>query len=638
MCGIAGYIYLKASGEEFSKQEDHIAEIRRMTDAIAHRGPDGEGAFEKFPVCLGHRRLSIIDLSHEADQPMFSEDGRLAIVFNGEIYNYIEIRNTLLAKGYTFRTTCDTEVILYAYQEWGEECVQQFNGMWAFALYDFHEKKMLLSRDRLGVKPLFYYNDGERLFFSSEIKSILSVNSLHKANKTKLFEYIAYGYRTSDGNTCFEEVSELQPGHTMLIRLNESPEIYQFWKLEFDKYSFKNKSTTEIYEEFTELFNSAVSLRFRSDVPVAVLLSGGLDSTAIAQTVNELIDTGDIAQQNFYAFTASFPNYKYDESAIATEVANRLKHCKLLKITPHAEQLADDFKKIMYGFGEPVASSSSFAHYQLMKNIHAHGIKVVLNGQGSDEAFYGYDRYIIGYYLIDILFKKPQQFARQASEFSKKTGFSAKYITTQIAKALMPRRTASRLRASRQEHSFDVLKTEFIDENYKNFPNKSFVSAGGNVLKDYSQWTIEFQNFASILHYEDHSAMQSSIEMRSPFVDYRLMEFAFALPEEHKLDNGVTKKIIRETVGKKLPSSVVNNYKKIGFRTPFDQWMQDASMQQFIGEITSTEQFKTRSLWNSEKLANILQGEGKQYAQFPTWRFINAELWMQTFGISNMNQ
>lgn len=632
MCGINGIIYFNS---EFAEMDNSYFEnkISIMNKEIAHRGPDGEGVFIQFPVCLGHRRLSIIDLSAEASQPMFSNDKSIVIVYNGELYNYIEIMSELISKGYEFRTRSDTEVIINAYEEYGYDCVNQFNGMWAFAIYDFRKNVFFASRDRFGVKPFYYYEIDDSLVFSSEIKSILKVKKMLQANHGKVFDYLAYGYKTNNGETFFEGINELKPAHNLIISEGKT-EFRKYWDLNDTKirtnYDLKN-----IYEETKFLLTDAVKLRFRSDVPVSILLSGGIDSGIITKITDELIDDHKLNAAGVTAFSAVFPGFIYDESKSVSELLKKCRHINSVLLNPDQKNLLESIISFIYGMGEPVFSTSSFAHYTLMKEIGSRNIKVVLNGQGADESWCGYGKYIIGYYLLDLLFSKPGDIIPQIKSISEKMGFSYKYVFLQFAKAVLSRKQSSYLRSKYQEKIFDCISKDFRNSEFSYLSNPEYRKFSSSNLNGFMKYNIQYLGFNQILNYEDHSSMQSSVEMRSPFIDYRIMEFAFSLPMEKKFDHGITKKILREVYADKLPSSTVLNNQKIGFMTPFDNWLNSKPVRNFINELLNTESFKGKSIWDSEKIKHIFDHSDK-FKNFPFWRVINLELWSQAYGIRNL--
>jgi len=628
LCGINGILHF--GGFDSGKTDEyHFANIRVMNEAISHRGPDEEGVFVDYPISLGFRRLSIIDLSELGNQPMFNEDDSVVIVFNGEIYNYKELMPELISKGHVFKSKCDTEVVIHAYEEYGEECVKLFNGMWAFVIYDLKKKKLFASRDRFGVKPFYFYKDNNRFIFSSEIKAILELGIGSNADHSKVFNYLAYGYRTNDGRTFFQHISELQPAHNLMISQN-SFSVKRFWDFPETKYSRNN-----LTEDLRELVFDSVSLRFRSDVPVSILLSGGIDSGIIASVSNMLIEKGVLSNESVSAYSAVFPGFRYDESEQIKEILSRCPHISGNFITPSSENLAHHLPDFVYGMGEPVFSSTSFAHYVLMKEISKRGVKVVLNGQGSDEAWAGYGRYIIGYCLLGILLAEPGKFFDQLKKSSAAMDLSSTFITGQLLKALLPRRYASRLRSQYSEKIFGMLSNDFIKQNYVSFQNPVGNRMSSSSLDNYLKYNIAYQGFNQILHYEDHSSMQSSIEMRSPFIDYRLMELAFSIPSNNKLSDGITKKIIRDTFKDLLPENVVNSKRKIGFATPFEDWAKESELAGFIKETLSSEYTKRRSIYKRGSIDDITE-RFRSDSNFPLWRILNLELWIKSYGITNL--
>ncbi len=628
MCGINGILYFKdfKKDESLSFFENNIS---RMNEEIAHRGPDGSGMFISYPVCLGHRRLSIIDLSEEAGQPMFNEDKSVVIVFNGEIYNYTELIPDLKSKGHIFKTKSDTEVILHSYEEYGTECVNRFNGMWAFAIYDIKKKIFFASRDRFGVKPFYYYKDDRQFIFSSEIKAVLKIKDINEANHGKVFDYLAYGYKSSNGDTFFQDINELKPAHNIIIQ-NDKAEIKKYWDFKNEKYR-----GNDIKEKLNYLLYDSVKLRFRSDVPVSILLSGGLDSGIITRITDELIDDHQLKENEVTAFSAVFPGFMYDESKTVKEFIQTCRHIKSIEITPGNDNLLTSINNFVYGMGEPVFSTTSFAHYILMKEIKKNNVKVVMNGQGSDEAWCGYGRYFIGYFLLDSLLSRPQEFISQLNSISDKMKYSYKFILQQTLKAVMSRRYSSYLRAKYKENIIDCLSFDFFRRNYKYISNPEYKKLSPGNLSGYMKYNIQFQGFNQILHYEDHSSMQSSIEMRSPFIDYRLMELAFSLNDKVKFDKGVTKKILRELFKEKLPQSVINNHMKIGFMTPFDNWMDQEITMSFLNKLLNSDSFNSKRIFDPGKVREKFKNK-KINRDFPFWRLINLELWSQAYGISNL--
>lgn len=629
MCGINGFLYFKNGISE----TDAIVKIKKMNDTISHRGPDSDGVYVKQNVTLGFRRLSIIDLSSTANQPMLNGDETIAIVFNGEIYNYIELYQELTEKGYLFKTKSDTEVILNSYLEWGVDCVNKFNGMWAFAIHDQTKNILFVSRDRLGVKPLYFRLNQNHFMFSSETKAIVSAENNTLANRTKAYEYLAYGYnKTNDGETFYEQINELLPGSRIIIENNQI-QYEKYWELKSNHSLFISKEDS--YEKFTNLFEDALKIRYRSDVPIALLLSGGLDSSVIASTTENLITKGILPQNTIQAYTVHFPNHEHDELEITQAFSKTCKHINLNIYTPNIQTITSNIEQLVFDFDQPVGSFSHIIHNSMMQEIHKDGIKVALNGQGADEAFYGYDKHIFGYFLLDKLVSGESDFGKQLMAVHHHLGYSYKMIFSQMFKALLNKKYASYFRAKYSEKNMQCLNKDFVNNAYDHYHYNYDFSLKGKNLINYTLEQISNTGLNSILHYEDVSSMRSSIEMRSPFMDYRLMEFAFSIPDDLKFDKGTTKKIIRETFGKNLPSNIVNSYKKIGFQSPFLEYMKDKEFNALIQDTLNSKSFNEKTIWNKKIIRERFQNPEK-YPNFPFWRFLNFELWSKSNSISNL--
>ncbi|MBK9492569.1 MAG: asparagine synthase (glutamine-hydrolyzing) [Haliscomenobacter sp.] len=631
MCGINGIVALE-QGKELLPSRNLRSVLNLMNEKISHRGPDSEGIFIKNQVGFGFRRLSIIDLSTSANQPMLSDNEDVVLVFNGEIYNYIEVKAVLMAKGYSFRTDSDTEVILKSYLEYGDECVNHFNGMWAFAIYDFRKQRLFCSRDRMGVKPFYYTIQDNALFFSSELKALHAVFNFTKANLNKVYEYLAYGYRINDGDTFFESCFELLPGTNLII---ENGQLSQrnYWRLKEQMYTHNGLN---YQDEYTRLFESAVKLRYRSDVPVALLLSGGLDSSSIAKVTDDLIESGELAQNEINAYIASFPNFEDDETAIAREFVKTCKHIKLNELQINTKNVVSDFDNLIYDLDHPLSSFASVVHNNLMKACRQEGIKVVLNGQGSDEAFAGYDRYISGVHLLDRLLSNPRSFTQEFWYLNQKNNYSIPFLLTQMAKSTLNQSYASYLRAKYQEKSIPCLNPDFVDKSRSHYVSEYYFSLKGDNFNRYLLNVINHQGLNNILHYEDVSSMQQSIEIRSPFMDYRLVEFAFSIPNELKYNLGRTKLIQRETIGKKLPDNITNNRRKIGFKTPFSGYISnDPNVKAYVFDVLNSTSFRSKGIWKADRIVERFENTAK-YPQFPFWRVLNLEIWSKVYGIDNL--
>ncbi len=625
MCGINGIIQLNSGG-----QGQLQSQIESMNLAIAHRGPDGEGTFVRPGIALGHRRLSILDLSEAGAQPMHSADGMLTLVFNGEIYNYIELAEELQAKGYVFKSHSDTEVILHAYREWGEDCVQRFNGMWAFALWDSAQNKLFASRDRLGVKPFFYLRTADQFIFSSEIGGIRAVVPVTEANLGKLHDYLAYGYRTNNGETFFKDIFELKPGHVMVSQGGQIS-FRRFWEIKPNQPAPQSRNPVAAY---ADLLRDAVRLRFRSDVPVALLQSGGIDSSVICTIVNDEIDSNRLGVETVTAFTATHPGHAFDESGPVRELMKTCPHIQSVELSPNGDTLAADFRDYVRAMQEPMGSAASYAHWRLMQEVRRQGIKVVINGQGADEALAGYGQYIRGYRLLDLLQTRVSSVLAEARAIRRNMPWGYASLVAQTFKAMLGRRAASRFRARFVERSFSVLRPEFKREQQGYLPDLG-MSWDGKNLDRHLRSQLQDYGLNQILNYEDQSAMSQGIEIRSPFVDYRLMEFAFALPDEEKFSGGITKKILRQGFSGRVPDSIINSKIKLGFAIPFAEWLKRPAMQDLVRRLVDSPAFKSRKIWDAEKLAALLTDPKASARGFPAWRFLMVAVWLDEYEINN---
>ncbi|MBL8006863.1 MAG: asparagine synthase C-terminal domain-containing protein, partial [Ignavibacteria bacterium] len=481
-------------------------------------------------------------------------------------------------------------------------------------------------------KPFYYYIDKNCLIFSSEIKAVLKAKNISEANHGKVFDYLAYGYKTNNGDTFFININELKPSHSILTE-NSEMKILKYFDL--NEVSETGINFKEASDNLNDLLDDSVRIRFRSDVPVSILLSGGLDSGIIASITNSLIEKHELTEHSVSSFSAVFPGYKYDESEYINEISNKCSNITANLLHPDLNFLKDSIDKFVYGMGEPVFSTTSFAHYMLMKEIRNRNIKVILNGQGADEAWCGYGRYISGYYLSDMLLKNPGKFVGEFNDVSDKMKFSRSFIFLQMLKSFLSRRTGSYLRSAYGENVFNCLTSDFRKNNFCYFKNPEYGVLSANKLTEFMKYNIQYQGFNQILHYEDHSAMQNSVEIRSPFIDYRLMTLAFSLPVSFKFEHGITKRILRELFKKRLPDSVINNHIKTGFMTPFDDWLNNASGNMFANEIFNSESFKNISVWDSGKIKKMF-GEKSRLPDFPFWRIINTVLWKNAYGITNL--
>jgi asparagine synthase (glutamine-hydrolysing) len=568
MCGIFGVI---------SKNFINKERIENVSQTISHRGPDDEGGLafnidtSKYQSFLGkdtiseinlphisetqckynsvflHRRLSIIDLSPYGHQPLCYNNGEFWIVFNGEIYNYIEIKRELFQKGYRFNSTSDTEVVLASYMEWGRKCVERFNGMWAFAIWDRNNKSMFLSRDRLGIKPLLYYFKNNIFIFCSEIKGIQKYLDVNLTLNELAFYKFAYRGTVKvgeDESTMFNEIKQLMPGTNLLFKDNRI-KTEKYWELYLKN---NNLSFSDNVLRFKELFHSSINYRLRSDVEVGSCLSGGIDSSSIVSFMSEEFN------KKFHTFSAVWPGEACDESYYIGKVNNKF-NCISHAFTPDIDNLLELVEKVVWHQEIPLAGPSVIAQWAVMEEARKNNIKVLLDGQGADEILSGYPVYL-STYIKEMMFKlKWMQLIKYYPSLYN-NGFSLKTFIKLLIRRNIQNTQFKIPVLEKFENKFDFIESK-IDTRYNFLPH---------LLKT----EIQSSNLPSLLHFEDSNSMAHSVEARVPYLDHRLVEFAINIPSEQKIRGTLTKIILREAMKDYIPVEVYNRRDKIGFETPIE--------------------------------------------------------------------
>lgn len=576
MCGIAGIIQLNPAGYTQADSE-------KMANALAHRGPDGQAYWqnENNTVLFSHRRLAIIDLNANAAQPMHYNN-RYTIVHNGEIYNYIELKDELQKKGYQFLTSSDTEVILAAYQEYKENCIQFFEGMFAFVIWDEKEKELFACRDRFGEKPFFYYTDEKRkvFLFGSEIKALWAAGVKKEMNLKMLFNFLTIGYTDNPNNpdeTFYEGISKLPAAHFLKLKLNEGFEISieNYWDIDL---SVKNKSISdkEAIERFSELLTSSVKKRFRSDVPAGTSLSGGLDSSSIV-AISSLINSNSDSHK---CFTAVFPGFENDETLFSQKVAAQFKR-EHFTTSPSSNDLINDFQKLIYHQEEPFGSSSIYAQYKVYELAKSAGIKVVLDGQGADETLAGYHKYYKWYWQELFRHRKLMRSGEIAA--AKKSGVAEKFEFRNIIASIFPDLASVVLE---QRYLLHALQQEDLNKDFIQLQSKEAYYSTPTIftLNGILYFNTIIHGLEELLRYADRNSMAHGLEVRLPFLDHKLVEFIFSLPPSFKIREGWTKWILRKTIDPVLPADITWRNKKVGFETPQKNWMQEKPIQDMIFE------------------------------------------------------
>lgn len=615
MCGICGIAALGGPADESA--------VRSMARALAHRGPDGEGVFAQDGVALGSRRLAVIDLSEAGLQPMTSADGRHTIVHNGEVYNYRELRTELEGHGHSFHSQTDTEVVLTAYREWGETCVERFNGMWAFAIWDTVERRLFCSRDRFGVKPFYYLWDGKRLVFASEPKAFRAGGIRLTPNPRVIRDYLEQSYLDHTDETFFEGVKRLSPAHSLVLD-EGGLRIRRYWRLEPQELS-----VDDVSESVRELFLDAVRLRLRSDVTVGTCLSGGLDSSSVACTVDHLLRTeaenARLVGLRQQTFTAYFPDTGFDERPFAAQVVART-GAEAHWVTFEAEELVADIPKIVAAQDEPFGSTSMAAQWYVMREARRAGVTVVLDGQGGDEVLAGYRAYV-GFHLADLLAEgSVRRLAAEARAFSRLNGVGPTLVG--LGRAFAPERLTRAVRARSRGTSGLVdrsLRGPDIPEavNGSRFPSR---------LRRHQELLLSRRGLPELLRYEDRNSMAHSVEARVPFLDYRFVEMAFSLPSSELLRNGRTKDVLRRALGDLLPPPVRDRTDKLGFVTPEHRWLRGA-LGELAADVFASRPFAERGFVDAPAARRRLEQHrrGEIEAGMELWRALNLELWAREF-------
>lgn len=609
MCGISGIFNFNSS--PVSEQS-----IRKMNELIHHRGPDGEGFYINGNIGIGNTRLAIIDLRHTADQPMYDADNRYVIVYNGEIFNYVELRNELLAKGCRLKNNSDTEVVLNLYKLYGAGCQQMLNGMWAFAVWDTQEKTLFCSRDRYGIKPFYYFMDDNRFIFGSELKQIFS-NGIEKIpNDETIYDYLVFNFIDHNEQTFFKNINKLPAGHQIFIKNNKA-EIKRWYQLDENIQNVTDEK--KLYENFYELIYDSVRLRLRSDVEVGSCLSGGLDSSTIVCIMHDILQKeGKTNIQKTY--TAAYDDPAIDERKYVEEVIKQTQSEKYY-LFPDSAGLAEDFGRMVWHQEEPFTGSTVFAQWSVFKKIHETGIKVVLDGQGSDEILLGYFSFF-PFFLKNQL-KNPLNFINSY--------FKGINTTQQGAVKFSQNFIYFNLPSVRYKHVTGEAKN-YYDENFINYFGRKNIFESNIGAKNLQQnrlanlWNI---SLPSLLRYEDKNSMAFSVEARIPFLDHRLVEFIFSVPYEYLIRNGWTKYILRESVKNKIPEDIRMRKGKLAFSVPQKKWLKEIA--HMIND-TFENDFRAGKYINKEKALSKFKSGNYNDKLF--FRAFALEKWMKIFNLN----
>ena len=596
MCGISGII---------NKNNKSVEEllIHQMTDIIAHRGPDSSGSYLYKNIAFGHRRLSILDLSSSGHQPMKYLDD-LVITYNGEIYNFIEIREELIQKGYIFDSNSDTEVILKAYHCWGKTCVNYFNGMWSFSILDIKQKIVFCSRDRFGVKPFYYIENNDLFSFGSEISQLLLFIPNRILNKKIALDYLISGIEECSNETFFKDIYLLKGGHNLVFDLQtNSYEIERYYNLKLSDQ--KNTSVDDYIQELKR----SITLRLRSDVKVGTCLSGGIDSSTISSFASKLYQNSN---EKFMAIHAKSSEYKTDESEFA-KIVSKIANINLNFVEPSYSDFKSNILSIIKIQQEPFGSLSIIMQYFVFKKAKELGCIVMLDGQGGDETLLGYERY----YPAIVKSKKGIAKLKALLQSSKNSRLS---LLDTIKYQYYFSNYKLRLKRLKFKNSF--YKSEILNE-YES-EELRIISESYNDISILQKNEIESSQLPHLLKYEDRNSMANSIESRLPFLDYKLVELSLNTNNSLKIKDGWTKFILRKAAETILPKEIVWRKNKLGFNAPEKTWTKE-----FENEMI-------KEIEQSEILNNFIHFKKLYFKNLDLrtkWRLYNFSVWEKEFKV-----
>ena len=610
MCGIAGFV-------DRAQLSELIPVLDQMIGSIGHRGPDGSGVYARGPVGLAHRRLSIIDLSDDGRQPMSRvlAAGNITITYNGEIYNYLELKAELLGCGHVFNSGSDTEVILAAYLEWGEACVSRFNGMWAFAIHDERRDVLFCSRDRFGVKPFYYLDNSRGFFFGSEIRQLLPWCDQVHAHTELLTDFLLTSICDHTDETFFRGVLKLPAGHNLIYRISDHRyKISRYYKLVRDE-ALRSLPVDDAVELYRTRLLDSVRLRLRADVPVGTCLSGGLDSSSIA-TLAGPIYLG-ASSKPFSAITAVSEQESNNEAAYAQKVVD---HSRLnwLRVRPQFQDFLDSLPSVVRAQEEPFGSTSLTMQFFVMKEARRNGIPVLLDGQGGDETLLGYPKYY-GAYLATALrdggFFNFLKSIRAAGTNNTKMSLSNALFFL-VGGLVAPARYLvylGRHRYLRGRPPYPQHLSDFARCSWDDF--------------ELQKLEITRTNLPVLLRYEDKNSMAHSIETRLPFLDYRVVETALSLPGACKIRNGWSKWVLRKAMDGRMPEEITWRKNKLGFEAPENLWMA-----RHLPEMKSVV-LSSPLLLDLARRSTLEKGF-ERINMRAQWRLYSMALWEREFGVT----
>ncbi|MEM7348575.1 MAG: asparagine synthase (glutamine-hydrolyzing), partial [Chloroflexota bacterium] len=645
MCGIFGLYNI-------DNKPGNLDVVRQATTSLHHRGPDDEGYLlansqtgqtvlaggidthsalnlpsihtvddQLFDLAFGFRRLSILDLSPAGHQPMATADKQCFIVFNGEIYNYLELRAELMTYGYQFRTQTDTEVVLAAYQQWGVDCLSRFNGMWGFAIWDTRRRQLFCARDRFGIKPFYYWFDATSFIFASEIKALLELPQVtRQPNDAIIYDYLTYGYVDHTEETFFSNIKQILPAHYLLIKDGQLTQ-HRYWDIDPNNIAPPVSDESVYHEQFYNLFEDAIRIHLRSDVPIGTCLSGGLDSSSIVCVANKLlfsdqILSSDLVGKQQKTFSFCVEDHHLDEREYIEHVLSAI-NGQPNYVFPQAGELIDDIPQLMWHQDEPFVSTSMYAQWRVMKMVSQHGVKVLLDGQGGDEVLAGYNLH--NYYWASLL--QRGRFAELLREISAYRNLFSSSIPNMMIQTLAPHTPLQIKKIIRLQRKVGLQKA--FSQTYQHRlpePSRHY----RDHLQNRLYGLLTYHLLPSLLRYEDRNSMAFSIESRVPFLDYRLVEYLFSLPANQKIQSGYSKAILRKSMVGVLPKPVQMRTSKLGYSTPEKKWL-SGGLNNWMQDLLNSDACKTRGYLDVPQIMEALDpqiGTQRELTSL-TWRWAN---------------
>lgn len=638
MCGIFGVV---------KKSPSINLPLKEATQIINHRGPNDSGYLlwkpgdlveifadedtneeskifhgleylkdKNYQVAFGHRRLSILDLSPAGHQPMIYR--QLSLCFNGEIYNYLEVREDLIKLGRVFKTQSDSEVILQAWHEWGEGCLQRFNGMFAFLLLDSNLGKLYVVRDRFGVKPLYYTVCSGYIAFASEIKQLRILPEYQfKLNEQIAFDYLRYGFLDHETDTFEKGIYQVDPGQILTVNLSDNSVTHKQWYI-FDPKPWEG-TMVQAEENLRYILKDATKLRLRSDVPVGSALSGGLDSSTIVCLMREILDESGNENKILETVTSCNLDKRYDETAFA-EIINEKTGSKSHKVYPSFEKLKRDLGKLVWHMDYPFGSTSQFSQWCVFEGASKAGLTVMIDGQGADEQLAGYGGNDLPFYTGLFRGGKLGQLVDEAKSYKDVNGnYPIGFLLGALQSPLpenVKKIIPNKWRPGKEENPDWINQGRLNGHNFKS-----------ESLQQHLLSQIHTSPLPSLLRYEDRNSMAFSVESRTPFMDYRLMEFTLGLPERMVLRNGERKYILRKSFRGIVPDAILDRRDKMGFVSAEERWLKEDGKDWFFDKIMSSE--NPFEMLNDDKVHKLIKDtqDNKIQFSFDTWRIINFKLW-----------